>query len=139
MGCTILDFSNYCNICNGFLTVSDIFETWIYEPVQSPLVLCIISISVVCILNFQMTFNSNFIASKSTLLLLAIAVAAYFKQDYAMSILAKHLSQASQPSISAEHPSQASQPSISAILKNAQQCSTMFNNALKHSDMLMDA
>ena len=29
--------------------------------------------------------------------------------------------------------------SISAILKNAQQCSTMFNNALKHSDMLINA
>ena len=35
--------------------------------------------------------------------------------------------------------SQASQPSNSAILKNAQQCSTMFNNALKHSDMLINA
>ena len=51
----------------------------------------------------------------------------------------KHLSRASQPSISAEHLSPASQSSISAILKNAQQCSTMFNNALKHSDMLINA
>ena len=38
-----------------------------------------------------------------------------------------------------EHLSRASQPSISAILKNAQQCSTMFKNALKHSDMLINA
>ena len=42
-------------------------------------------------------------------------------------------------SISAEHLSRASQPSISAILKNAQQCSTVLNNALKHSDMLINA
>ena len=28
---------------------------------------------------------------------------------------------------------------ISAILKNAQQCSTIFINALKHSDMLINA
>jgi len=37
-----------------------------------------------------------------------------------------------------EHLSRASQPSISSILKNAQQCSTMFKNALKHSDMLIN-
>ena len=42
-------------------------------------------------------------------------------------------------SISAEHLNRASQLSISAILKNAQQCSTMFNNDLKHSDMLINA
>ena len=42
-------------------------------------------------------------------------------------------------SISTEHLNWASQSSISAIFKNAQQCSTMFKNALKHSDMLINA